>query len=164
MCYPKLSGARFPFPFFVPTLEKPTAAVGWHRRWHCGGSAWLVPAANASPQRGPVQGNWVETLPPGAQNATRGLEPLLHKCQRRWPLCHTPDLGWRVGSPQPSCVLEISPAENTASPALCLGDGFYPPGNISIILLRGRYKINAVMHLSICYWRAKLSAKWCKSR
>lgn len=164
MRYPKLSGAHFHLPSSVVPSKKPTAVVGWHRRWHRGGSAWLVPAASTSPQQGPAQGNWVETLPPDAQNTTRGLEPLLHKCWWRWPLGHAPDLGGRVGFAQPSRVLEISPAENTASPALCLGDGFYPPGNVSVILLRGRYKINAVMHLSIRYRRTELSAKGCKSR
>jgi len=70
-------------------------------------------------------------------------------------------LNWEgdLGFPQPSCVLQISPAENTASPAWCLGDGFYPPGNISVILLRGRYRIKVVMHLSTRYRRTKLSVR-----
>lgn len=57
----------------------------------------------------------------------------------------------KVPFPRSSYVLEISAAANTARLAVCLGDGFYPPGNVSVILLRGRYKINAVMHLSIRY-------------
>lgn len=59
----------------------------------------------------------------------------------------------------PSHVLDVSPMEKTASLAVCLRDGFYPPGNVSVILLRGTYKINAVMHLSIRYQRTELSAK-----
>lgn len=72
---------------------------------------------------------------------------------------HAPGLGGKVPFPQSSRVLEICAAENTASLAVCLGDGFYPPGNVSVILLRGRDKINAVMHLSIRYRRTELSAK-----
>lgn len=93
------------------------------------------------------------------KNPTQGLEPLVHKCWWRWPLSPAPDLGGKVPFPQSSYVLEISAAENTASLAVCLGDGFYPPGNVSVILLRGRYKINAGMHLSIRYRRTELSAK-----
>lgn len=155
MRYPNLSGAHFPFPSSVLPSEKPTAAVGWHGRWHRGGSAWLVPMANTSPQRGPVQGNWVETL-------KTQREGWRHHCTSAGGGGHWATLLiWEGGLvfPQPSRALEISPAENTASPALCLGDGFYPPGNISIILLRGRYKINALMHLSIRYRRTELSAK-----
>lgn len=121
---------------------------------------WLVPTTNTSPKPGPVQGNWVETLPPAAQTTQ-------HKGWSLW--CTSagggghwaiaPDPGGKVPFPQSSYVLEICAAENPASLAVCLGDGFYPPGNVSVILLRGRYKINAVVHLSIRYRRTELSAK-----
>lgn len=89
MCYPKLSRAHFPFPSSALPSEKSTAVVGWHRRWHCGGSAWLVPAASTTLRQGPVQGYWVETLPPGPKTQPKGWS---HYCTRAGAGGHWPKL------------------------------------------------------------------------
>lgn len=159
MLYPKLSRAHFPFPSSVLPSEKSTAVVGWHRRWHCGGSSWLVPAASTSPR----QGYWVETFPSDAKTQPKGWS---HYCTSAGAGGHWAKLLIGEGEfifPRSLVSLKFL-LQKTWLAQLCAWEMDLIPQENYLSSLRGRYKINAVMHLSISYWRTELGAEWCKSR
>lgn len=107
----KTKQGSFFFPFFCPPLRGTHHSSGLAH----GGMAWMVAAAKASPSVGTSIGKLASSggSNPSTRSAATTAQVLVEVATGPCSWC-----GRESSFPQPSPVLEMSPAEATASPAL----------------------------------------------